>query len=259
LTFRAVNSSSYSGFFGDERGFHFIVEPPLPPTPEPDMGAIRAAHAELPLPPLPDSDPNGALGRFERSMAIDYEKWHDGIGYDLDILRSASEAERRQIENLLLARATKDWRDVEALAALDTPRANEALRAALRHPNAEIRLAVVRCAPQLVSDGERTASLVKALQTAVFGRGLSQALDEAAEFHPQEVVDALLRGALHREGEFAIHFAALLMFIYGKAASPFDWDRRPFFLRFDTEDRVERTAAFRELCREIQIDDREYL
>lgn len=27
-----------------------------------------------------------ALGRFERSMVMNYEKWHDGIGYDLETL-----------------------------------------------------------------------------------------------------------------------------------------------------------------------------
>lgn len=259
LTYRAVNSSLYSGFFGDDRGFYFIVEPPLPPPPEPHMDAIRAAHAPQPSPPVFESDPNTAFGRFERSMEMNYEKWHDGIGYDLETLRSATEAERRRIETFLLAHGTHDWRDVEALAALDTSLANEALRAALRHPNPEIRLAVARYAPRLVPGNERTAALVQALQTAKFMGGLSQALDEAAGFHPKEVVEALLRGVLHRKGEAAVHFAALLMFIYGKAASPFDWDRRPFFLRFGTEDREAREAAFRDLCEEIGVDSSEYL
>jgi hypothetical protein len=259
LTYRAVNSSLYSGFFGDERGFHFIVEPPLPPPPEPDMEAIRAAHAPEPSPPAFERDLNTAPGRFERSMEMNYEKWHDGIGYDLESLRSATEAERRQIETVLLAHGAHDWQDVEALAALDTPAANEALRAALGHPNPEIRLAVLRYAPRLVPEGERTASLVRALRTAEFMGGLSQALDEAAGFHPKEVVEALLRGVLHRQGEVAVHFAALLMFISGKAASPFDWDRRPFFLRFGAADRTAREAAFRDLCVEIGVDSSEYL
>jgi hypothetical protein len=260
LTYRAVNGSIYSGYFGDERGFYFIVEPPLPPPPEPDMEAIRAAHnAPKPYRPAFGSDPNTAPGRFERSMEIDYEKWHDGIGYDIETLRGASEAERRQIETLLLARGVRDWRDVEALAALDTPQANEALRAALRHPDPEIRMAVARCAPQLVAEEERAASLAEALRTAEFMGGLSQALDDAAKFHPREVVEALLRGVLHRDGEAAFHFSALLLFIHGKAASPFDWDRRPFFFRFDTADRKAREAAFRDLCQEIGVDSSEYL
>lgn len=124
LTFRASNGSLYSGCFGDDRGLYFILEPPLPPPPEPDMDAIRAAHAPRHSPGQFESDPNSAPGRFERSMPIDHEKWHDGIGYGLDTLRGATEAERRQIETLLLEHRIGDWRDVEALAALDSPRAN---------------------------------------------------------------------------------------------------------------------------------------
>ncbi|MGO9275075.1 MAG: hypothetical protein ACLQOO_33385 [Terriglobia bacterium] len=194
LTFRALNNSLYFGFFGDDRGFYFIVEPPLPPPPEPDMDAIRAAHAPKSSPPLFESDPNTAPGRFERSMVMNYEKWHDGIGYDLEAIGSATQAERRQIETLLLVHGIQDWRDLQALAALDTPLANEALQAALRHPHPEIRLAVARYTPRLVPEKERIASLVEALQTAVMKSGLSQALDEAAQFHPKEVVEALLRG-----------------------------------------------------------------
>lgn len=259
LTFRDFNCCLYAGYFGDEACLYFIVEPPLPPPPDPDTEAILAAHAPQPTPPRFECDPNTAPGRFERSMAIDYEKWHDGIGYDIETLRSSTEAERGQIEALLLAHGVLDWRDVEALAALGTPMANRALLTAVHHRDPEIRLAVMRYAPQLVSVEERTISLIKALQTAAFGAGLSQALDEAAEFHPKRVVDALLRGALRRNGDGAVHFAALLMFLYGKAASPFDWDQRPFFLRFGTDDRNEREAAFRELSEKIGVAASEYL
>src|ERR1700690_1610813 len=41
LTFRDYNSSSWSGGFTDDRSFFHILEPPLPPEPEPDMDAIR--------------------------------------------------------------------------------------------------------------------------------------------------------------------------------------------------------------------------
>ena len=32
-----------------------------------------------------------AVARFTASMVINYEKWHDGIGYDLDAIRDAME------------------------------------------------------------------------------------------------------------------------------------------------------------------------
>jgi hypothetical protein len=260
LTFRFLDNSLYCGSFTDDRGFYFILEPPLPPPPEPDMDAIRAAHAPKPAKPPPiQSDPHTALERFERSMVMDYEKWHDGIGYDLDALRAATPEERQTIETMLLHRGTKDWRDVEALAALDTPRAGQALKSAAEHPDPQIRLAVARNAPKLVADTGRAASLVKAIQTANLYAGLSQALDEAAQFHPKEVVDALFHGALHRDGETAVQFAALLMFVHDKADSPFDWDQRPFFLRFNTQNQKDRETAFVELCQKIGVDASSYL
>src|SRR5579862_5591619 len=79
LTFILRNNSDYSGSFEEQDGNQFILEPPLPPEPIPDMDAIREAHApKASTPPPIQSDPNTLVGRFERSMVMDYMKWHDG-------------------------------------------------------------------------------------------------------------------------------------------------------------------------------------
>jgi len=260
LKFRDYNSSIYSGGFTDEQGYFHILEPPLPPEPEPDMDAIRAAHAPgAAKPPVIESDPNAALGRFERSMVMDYEKWHDGIGYDMEALQAATPEERDIIQEMLLRSGLKDWRDVEALAAFDTVPAREALQKAMKDSDPQIRMAVTRYAPDLVPDAQRVSSLVKALETAKLFGGLSQALEEVEDFHPNEVVEALFRGVLKRDGETAVHFAAMLMFVHGKASAAFDWDQRPFFLRFNTEDGAERRAVFLELCGKIGVGASEYM
>ena len=75
---------------------------------------------------------------------------------------------------------------------------------------------------------------------------------------PPAVVDALFRGALWRDGDVAVHFAAMLMFLHGMAGEPFDWEQRPFFLRFNTTDRREREAVFTELCEKVGVDPKEY-
>lgn len=209
--------------------------------------------------PAGGANPDTPLERFRRSMVIDYEKWHDGIGYDLDALRAASPAERAAIESLLLGHGVADWRDVEALAALDTPQARAALQAAKKSSDSRVRAAVLDYAPGLLTDAERTAALVRLLETAEFFDGLTQALDQVEEFHPPEVVDALFRGALHRKGEVAVHFAAMLTFLHGKAGEAFDWEQRPFFLRFNTPDRAGRETVFRELCARIGADAGRYL
>src|SRR5262249_11202676 len=152
-----------------------------------------------------------------------------------------------------------DWRDVEALAALNTPKAKELLQKAMKEGNPEIRAAVMRYAPELVSNEERIRPLIKALETAEFYEGLTQTMDLVEDFHPPEIMDALLRGALNRSGEVAVHFAALLMFLHGKASEPFDMDQRPFFLRFNTPNQADRKAVFRELCEKIGVDSSKYV
>jgi hypothetical protein len=299
------NTSLYSGEWTDGRRFFFVLEPPHPPEPEPDMDAIRAAQAgsytqprtakpaqrgavpgdklersEFGVPtarsnqrpgvkPLhltggansePDAAPaDSVVERFRRSMAIDYEKWHDGIGYDVALLSEVTPADRLAIESLLLSRGVNDWRDVEALATLRTERAKRALHKAMISGKTEIRAAVIRHAPKLVCEEDKIAFLVEALRTAQFYGGLTQALDEVASFYPPEIVTELFRGALERRGDVAVHFAAMLMFIHGQTKQPFDWEHRPFFLRFDTSTRAEREQVFRELCARVEVNPEAYL
>ena len=192
-------------------------------------------------------------------MVIDYEKWHDGVGYDLDAIREASQDERQAIEILLFNRGTRDWRDVEALAALDTAGARAALRQAKHSRDHDVAMAVAHYAPDLLSDEEQTAVIVRALQSAQFYEGLSEALDQAEEHHPPAVIDALLRGTIERDGDVAVHFAALVLYLHGKADSSFDMAQRPVFLTFKTPDRDERMRAFRELCRKVGLDPEPYM
>jgi hypothetical protein len=192
-------------------------------------------------------------------MAIDYEKWYDGIGYDLHAIREASPDERKAIEALVVERGITGWRDVEALAALETTGARAALERAKRSGDHEVAMAVARYAPEVLAGDERTRMIVKALRQTKFYSGLSAALDQAEVHHPPAVIEALLHGTLEREGDVAVHFAALLMFLRGKASEPFDMAQRPFFLTFNTPDRVGREEAFRELCKLIGLDPEPYL
>ena len=46
--FYARNNSSYAGEFTTAQRHFFVLEPPLPPPPDPDMDAIRKAHEPKP-------------------------------------------------------------------------------------------------------------------------------------------------------------------------------------------------------------------
>ena len=200
--------------------------------------------------PLSDRSTLGetAIARFERSLFIDYEQWHDGVGYDVALLRELTDQERRGIE----ARLTPPdgWRDVEALAVLaslgsDSARAE--LRRVATEGSAETRLAVLRYAPALVDDAARTKALVEALDSATAFDSFTTTLEQVAAFHPPPVVDALWRGLETRQGDVAMHYAGMLAFLGGKAESSFDWALRPLLMEFKTEDSVARRAAIQKL------------
>ena len=259
VRYRARASSTHAGEFTDDAGRFYLLDPPLPAPDPPDMDAIRAAR-DTPVPRAGSPIGSGsARDRFEKSMTMTYERWHDGIGHDLDALREASETERHDIETVLLGRGVTDWRDIEALAALNSPRARVALRLVLRKGDVQTRLAVARHAPWLVGHAARIRILREGLGATSLYEGLTQTLLDVETFHPPAVIQALLRGVLEREGDVACLFAGMVLFVLGETAAPHDAAARPFCLMFNTGDRREREVLFRVLCERTAIDPRLYL
>ena len=201
------------------------------------------------------------------STDIDYEKWHEGEGYDLEALGAVEPDERFRIEQWLLARAGNDWRDIEGLLELGTPTARAAVVDQLRHGKLEQRLWAARyltddpdaAATDPTFERDREAAVVDGLRTALLYYGLTQAFDLAVEVRSLAMIEALWRATQRAESEASVHAAARLAFLYGKAASDFDWDLRPLFLRFGTDDKAERAAATAELGRLCGVDPRSYL
>jgi hypothetical protein len=211
---------------------------------------------------IPEKEPSPSLTplqRFKASMKIGFEEWHDGIGYNIAALRMASQGELDTIEEILINRNPLDWRDIEALAEINTKCARKTIKDAIKNPNPVVRVAVTRFAPELVTDNERIQSITDALQTAEIYSGLSHVLDEVERYHPEEVKSCLIKGLLNRKGDVAVLFAAMLFYLFEEAKNAFDMKQRPFFLRFNTEDRKERVEAFRELCQKLNISPEKYL
>jgi len=192
-------------------------------------------------------------------MTMNYDKWRDGEGYDLAAIAELSAEEKERLTAVLLGRSPRDWRDIDALGALGTPGAEAAIHEALNDADPSIRQHAQRLAPDNVDEAQREKLLIHALlNTQIYG-GLTQALDEAAEFHPPAVVEALLKGCMLPNSEGPVHFAALLYYIHGIAKEPFDWSHRPFFLKFGEPDLAKRKEAFLELCQKIKVDPQRYL
>lgn len=244
INFYERNGSHHCGEFADLDRRYFILEVPCPDDSYPDMDAIRErlAGSSFELNTAAAQAEQVLLARFNDSREMNYERWREGIGYDIEAMLGLSPPLRESIEQSLIP--AKDWRDVEALVALGTPRAEQALRVALQSVDVELRLAVMSRAPQLVDPAKRLESVLMALETAVAFGGLSATLDQVEEFHPPAVVESLFRGLLHRTGDVAYHYATALAVIHGKIPNRWDWSLRPKLLAFNTTDMTERREAF---------------
>lgn len=271
IDFYERNSSSYSGEFTDAKRFFWVLEPPNEDAGAyPDMDAIRAemearqaaADAELiaaaerevrtlkevsrdffdglasssaPTRPIKDASP--LVRQYLDSMVMNYNRWHDGVGYDLEALGSMTADEREGIEQLLITKSLDDWRDVEALAALNTVSARRRLLAAFERADLSQKVDLISHATSLFTDEERAGVLVTALRNGGKDASLTQVMMEVEELHPPAVIEALWHGVREHEDVVAGQFAMMLLFLHGKASSPYDWDWRPFMLRFQGEPR----------------------
>jgi hypothetical protein len=194
------------------------------------------------------------ISEFVQSMQLSIDSFRDGEGYDLSVLQRADSDTLETIEQIVISHTPRDWRDIEFLSLLKTDRARHALWAAFQDPDPKVRLTVHRYAPELLTHDQRAESLIDALQVVEAFGGLTEAIDEITTFHPPVVIQAMLQGLMTRDGITAYHLADMLYFLHGKSTSLYDWEHRPLFLRFNTENTAEREPAFRELCKTIGAD-----
>lgn len=194
-----------------------------------------------------------AFDRFQRSMAIDYAKWHDGVGYALEEVPHLSASERELAEQLVLSRGAADWRDVEALDAFGSPSALAAMQQALASTDLCVSLESAMRLRQrgLLSETALEDLLVQALDHATLRNGLTQLLQMVSQHPSPAVKRKLLACTLTGHDDLRAHAAAMVHFLYGKAQSTFDVAHRPLYLRFSSPVMAERQQAYRALCADI--------
>lgn len=197
----------------------------------------------------------GAFAKFQESMRIGYEEWHDGIGYDMKALAALAPDELLRAEALIVARDLADWRDVEALDQIGSARALSELVRATRLPALDVAMEAVQrlVKRKLLDDAELEQLLVAALDHTTILNGMTKTL-RLIEAHPTAAVrKKLLWCALHGNDDLRVHAAALVHFLYGAAKSSFDWGHRPLYLKFGAQDAAARRAAYLELCAQIGV------
>lgn len=201
---------------------------------------------------------SAAYDAFLKSLELDYEKWHDGVGYDLGALSKLSPDERESAASILVTRLqdTGDWREIEALARIGTPLARRAVKRAYLSGPLRTRLYALR---ELLEQGETIDPdplIAEAFAQGELYDGLSIAIDLAAEHRRKSLIPLLLDRTQAGTAEARIHAAALIWFLAGKSEEPFDMKQRAFFLRFG-EDEKTRREAYEELCRRIGVEIKE--
>ena len=192
-----------------------------------------------------------AYKRFIGSMQIGYEQWHDGIGYDLAALDELSESERGDVGRILVSRAEKDWRDLEALDRLASSASIEAILKARKSPDPEIRLHAHEVGPA-PSQEEWDEAILYSLPKVEPFAGLSITI-RCAVAHPSSAVrEGLWAQIKDPASKIAYHCAEAIAHIERVTKSIYSDRHRPLFLRLvgpASPDREEAVSEIERLCR----------
>jgi len=185
--------------------------------------------------------PRETYQQFLDSMEMNFDKWHDGTGYDLEALGRLEPEERASIEKLLIGKLEHagDWRDLEALVALGTTSARAAVDKARFHHNTKIRKYALRTIIRNRHSEDMTKEEMTELEELVI-QAVTHGDYEMAEIMPNmRVKKALLDSILSAEynSEIRVSAVAFLLYLCGQAPEPFDWSQRPFFLEFSDSEK----------------------
>jgi len=171
-------------------------------------------------------------------MVMDFDKWHDGTGYDLKALEKLGPEERASIEELLIKNLKQagDWRDVEALADLGTASALAAVDKARLHSNTKVRNYALRICLDTQDSKDMTKKHIAELEEQVIQAVKHGDFEMAENMPTMRVKKALLDSILSVEynSEIRVSAVAFLLYLCGQAPEPFDWSQRPFFLLFSS-------------------------
>lgn len=196
---------------------------------------------------LPPRNPSEAYTRFKRSMMLDYDAWKEGTPYDVPALAEVTEEERELLTDEICEKSSLDWRDVEALRALATPKALKRLGVAAER---QVDGGGIEAFMDEVARGwsdEIEARFIEKLERAESMTGALDRLYEIAEAHQTPaVMTQLLRNArIHSDPTVRYSMGAFLLELTGHTDTryTFDGDIRPHLLNLNSADYKEYKAA----------------
>jgi hypothetical protein len=205
--------------------------------------------------PPPKRSP--AWARFLASVVPVWKHWRDDQTYDLTALAMMPAEEREELVELLTGREVT-WREVEALAVVDTPEARAAVDAASKHHlSIDTRLAAAEVLHQQGRLPELDVFLARQIRHLDRPQnGLKRVL-QLAGLHPSEVVKQALLWASYNQTACAPACAKLLLALAGAAKEPFDGAVEQMLEKLGFHNSYfDRQAAFEGLCQRVgmQLD-----
>lgn len=189
----------------------------------------------------PQKDPSPAYTRFKQSMIIDYGKWRDGEPYDIAALSEVTEEERNLLTDEICEQSSLDWRDVEALRALGTPKAITRIgeTAERQHDGGGAEALFSEIESGGWSDAIETR-VVEMLEHMESMTGASDRLYEICEQHQTPaILNQLMRNAcVQSDPTMRYSAGAFLLYLAGHVDSHyvFDTDHRPHLLGLNSDD-----------------------
>lgn len=191
-------------------------------------------------PPRPE--PTAAYKRFKDSMILDYDKWREGDPYDIPALAEVTPEERDLLTDEICDRGgSLDWRDVEALRALGTPKALKRVGKA-----AETQTdggGIEAFTDEIKKHGwtdKVEARFIEKLERVASMTGALDRLYEIAEAHPTPGVRKQLMRNARIAGDETVRYSmgAFLLYLAGHVDSHyvFDTDHRPHLLNLNSDD-----------------------
>ena len=189
------------------------------------------------------------LKRFQDSLNLGYDQWHDGEGYDLEALRQLRGSERTIAEEILLSRNASDWRDIEALDVLGTEKALEEMNRALSSSKIEVRIEAAERLKkrEIIEDEDIENVIIRSLDEVTFFNGMNRVMRLVEQYPSQKVREKIRWCAVNGNDDIRVLAAAMYHFLSGCTESSFDWEYRPLYLRFGKHSKHDRKVALQEL------------
>ena len=189
------------------------------------------------------------LKRFQDSLNLSYDKWHDGEGYDLEALQQLEGSERAIAENSLLSRNASDWRDIEALDVLGTEKALEEMHRALSSRRIEVRIeAAERLRKRGIIEVEDMENVImQSLDEVTLFNGMNRVLRLVEQYPSKNIRKKIRWCAVNVNDDIRVLAAAMYHFLSGCTETSFDWEYRPLYLRFGKSGKPDRESALQEL------------